>query len=227
MQELKPIYDITPETLIDYEGKIASIIWFAGCPLRCIYCQNPHIVKGVGTISEEEALEFLASRKGWVDGVVLSGGECCMYDGLPSFCEKLKNMGLAIKVDTSGIRPKMALELAKNGLIDTIALDFKAQKDMFETITGANAFNLFERTLKGLLSIDFDFSVRTTVYPEYINESMLSKMATELSLAGYEGVYTIQKAQTHNPTFANLQTSSKEFATSKIESNIPLSFSGF
>jgi pyruvate formate lyase activating enzyme len=227
MQELKPIYDITPETLIDYEGKIASIIWFVGCPLRCIYCQNLHIVGGEGVISEKEALEFLASRNGWVDGVVLSGGECCMYDGLPSFCEKLKNMGLAVKVDTSGIRPKMALELAKNSLIDTIALDFKAQKDMFETITGANAFNLFERTLKGLLSIDFDFSVRTTVYPDYIDESMLSKMANELSLAGYEGVYTIQKAQTHNQTFADLPTSRKEFATSKIESNIPLSFLGF
>ncbi len=227
MQELKPIYDITPQTLIDYEGKIASIIWFAGCPLRCIYCQNPHMIGGEGVISEAEALEFLASRKGWVEGVVLSGGECCMYDGLPSFCEKLKNMGLAIKIDTSGIRPKMALELAKNGLIDTIALDFKAQKDMFETITGANAFNLFERTLKGLLSIDFDFSVRTTVYPEYIDEKTVSKMADELSLAGYGGVYTIQKAQTHNPTFANLPTSCKEFSTSKIESSIPLSFLGF
>jgi len=228
MQDLKPIYDITPETLIEYEGKIASIIWFAGCPLRCIYCQNSDMVGGEGVITEKEALEFLSSRKGWIEGMVLSGGECCMYDGLPSFCEKLKNMGLAIKVDTSGIRPKMALELAKNGLIDTIALDFKAQKDMFETITGANAFNLFERTLKGLLSIDFDFSVRTTVYPEYIDESMLSKMATELSLAGYDGVYTIQKAQTHNPTtFAGLPTSRKEFAISKIESNIPLSFSGF
>jgi len=227
MQQLKPIYDITPETLIDYEGKIASIIWFAGCPLRCIYCQNPDIVKGEGSITEDEALEFLASRKGWVDGVVLSGGECCMYDGLPSFCEKLKNMGLAIKVDTSGIRPKMALELARMGLIDTIALDFKAQKDMFETITGAAAFNLFERTLSGLLSINFNFSVRTTVHPEYMDEKMLSRMAEELRRVGYNGIYTIQKAQTHNRTLANLQESRKEFLTSKVESDTKLAFLGF
>lgn len=78
----RPIYDITPHTLLDYDGKIASILWFAGCPMRCIYCHNPHIVGGEGRISEDEALKFLAGRKDWCDGVVLSGGECCLYGNL-------------------------------------------------------------------------------------------------------------------------------------------------
>ena len=118
-------------------------------------------------------------------------------------------MGLAIKIDTSGIRPKTALELASNRLVDTIALDFKAPKEMFETITGAAAFNLFERTLKGLVRLDFNFSVRTTVYAEYMDETMLSRMADELYNTGYNGIYTIQKAQTDIPTVGNLQKAKK------------------
>lgn len=222
-----PIYDITPHTLIDYEGKNAAIVWFAGCPLRCVYCHNPHILKADGTITEQEALEFLCGRKDWTEGVVLSGGECCMYDGLPQFCEKLKESGFAVKVDTSGIRPKIALDIAKNRLVDTIALDFKAPKESFETITGAAAFNLFERTLKGLLELEFDFSVRTTVHPEYIDESMLSRMADYLHSLGYSGVYTIQKAQTDVPTVGNIHRSEKIFTPSHIESKIKLQFLGF
>ncbi len=223
----KPIYDITPHTLIDYEGVVASIVWFAGCPLRCIYCHNPHIAAGEGGISESEAVEFLSQRRGWSDGVVLSGGECCMYDGIDGFCEKLKKLGFAVKADTSGIRPKMAIELAKNSLVDKIALDFKAPKEMFEIITGAAAYNLFRKTISGLLELDFDFSVRTTVYPEYIDEATVSRMADELYGFGYKGVYTLQKARTQNPTFGNLPHSVKIFDASKVESKIPIRYLGF
>lgn len=222
-----PIYDITPHTLIDYDGKNAAIVWFAGCPLRCVYCHNPHILKADGTISEKEALDFLCERKDWTEGVVLSGGECCMYDGLPQFCARLKENGFAVKIDTSGIRPKSALEIAKERLADTIALDFKAPKEMFETITGAAAFNLFERTLKGLLELDFNFSVRTTVYSDYINESMVSKMSNTLFDMGYAGVYTVQKAITSVPTVGNLPHSGKSFTPSLVDSKLEVKFLGF
>lgn len=225
--DAKPIYDITPQTLIDYEGKIASIIWFAGCPLRCIYCHNPQIIKGEGSIGEEDVLAFLKERAGWIDGVVLSGGECCMYDGLYGFCEKIKQLGLSIKVDTSGIRPKTVIELAKAGLIDTVALDFKAPKEIFEAITGANMFNLFERTLKGLLDLKFNISVRTTVYPEYIDEATISKMADILFGFGYQGEYTIQAARVECGTLGDLPKSKREFRPSLVESKLPLSFIGF
>lgn len=222
-----PIYDITPHTLLDYEGKNAAIVWFAGCPLRCVYCHNPHMLRACGTMSEAEALEFLSGRKDWTEGVVLSGGECCMYDGLPQFCEKLKNMGFAVKMDTSGIRPKSALELAKDRLVDTIALDFKAPKEMFETITGAAAYNLFERTLRGLLELDFDFTVRTTVYPEYLGESAISRMADMLFGMGYRGVYTVQKAVTTVPTLCDLPHSRRPFDRSSINSAVEMRFIGF
>ncbi len=223
----RPIYDITPHTLLDYDGKIASILWFAGCPMRCIYCHNPHIVGGEGRISEDEALKFLTGRKDWCDGVVLSGGECCLYGNLLSFCEKIKSMGFAIKIDTSGIRPKTILELASKGFVDKIALDFKAPKEIFESVTGADAFHLFEKTLKGLIELDFDFSVRTTVYAGCMDENTLSIMADSLYNVGYNGVYTIQKAQTDIPTIGAIQESQKKFIPLLVKSKIKLQFLGF
>lgn len=225
--ELSPIYDITPHTLLDYEGKIASIIWFAGCPLRCVYCHNFHIIKASGNIKIKDALEFLEARKSWNDAVVLSGGECCMYDGILDFCKSIKEMGFLVKVDTSGVRPKTALELAESGCVDKISLDFKAPKELFETVTGANAYNLFEKTLKGLIGIGINFDVRTTVHKHYIDEQAVSKMANMLYDMGYKGTYTVQKARTDCGTFGHLKESKGRFVCSIVDSKIPISFIGF
>ncbi|MDP6613159.1 MAG: anaerobic ribonucleoside-triphosphate reductase activating protein, partial [Candidatus Hydrothermarchaeota archaeon] len=40
------IKGIQKTTLLDYPGKIASIIFLAGCNFRCPYCQNPSLVNG-------------------------------------------------------------------------------------------------------------------------------------------------------------------------------------
>ena len=70
----KPIFSITPFTLLDYPDKTACIIWFAGCNMMCVYCYNPEIVKGKGMLSVDDALNFLKSRINLIDAVVLSGG---------------------------------------------------------------------------------------------------------------------------------------------------------
>jgi pyruvate formate lyase activating enzyme len=68
-----PIYDITPFTALDYPEHLASIFWFAGCNMRCPYCYNPDIVLGEGKLSIEDALGFLQSRRGLIEGVVMGG----------------------------------------------------------------------------------------------------------------------------------------------------------
>ena len=70
----KPIYNITPFTLLDYPDKSACIIWYVGCNMRCLYCYNPEIVLGKGTTTFSEAISFLKSRQGLLDAVIFSGG---------------------------------------------------------------------------------------------------------------------------------------------------------
>ncbi|HJR99561.1 MAG TPA: 4Fe-4S cluster-binding domain-containing protein, partial [Flavobacterium sp.] len=75
----KIISNITPFTLLDYPDKSSCILWYAGCNMRCLYCYNPEIVLGKGTISFSEVLLFLKTRIGLLNAVVFSGGECLIH----------------------------------------------------------------------------------------------------------------------------------------------------
>jgi pyruvate formate lyase activating enzyme len=123
-----PIYSITPFTLLDYPQRSACILWFAGCNMRCLYCYNPEIVFGKGSISFEKALQFIKNRVQLLDAVVFSGGECLLHKKAISFITKVKKMGFLIKIDTNGSQPKVLEELIQKELIDYVALDFNATK---------------------------------------------------------------------------------------------------
>ena len=113
-----PIYSITPFTLLDYAHKSACILWFAGCNMRCLYCYNPEIVLGKGSISFEKALGFLRSRKILLDGVVFSGGECLLHKNIIELIAEVKKMGFLVKIDTNGSQPKVLKSLIEKQLID-------------------------------------------------------------------------------------------------------------
>lgn len=67
-------------TLLDYPGKIATIVFTPGCNFRCGFCHNPEFVLPEQLaelrddfISEEVFFEFLEKRIGFLDGVVICG----------------------------------------------------------------------------------------------------------------------------------------------------------
>ena len=140
-----PIYSITPFTLLDYAHKSACILWFAGCNMRCLYCYNPEIVLGKGTISFEKTLTFLNSRKYLLDAVVFSGGECLLHKNILELITEVKKMGFLVKIDTNGSKPAVLRELLKKRLIDYVALDFKALPAHFKKITQSNFFLPFSK----------------------------------------------------------------------------------
>lgn len=69
----KSISSITPFTLLDYPHKSACILWYAGCNMRCLYCYNPEIVLGKGSIAFTNVVTFLKTRIGLLNAVVFSG----------------------------------------------------------------------------------------------------------------------------------------------------------
>tara|TARA_R110002124_G_scaffold70343_1_gene188963 strand:- start:1014 stop:1730 length:717 start_codon:yes stop_codon:yes gene_type:complete len=188
----KPIYSITPFTLLDYPHKSACILWFAGCNMRCLYCYNPEIVFGKGSISFEKTLEFLNSRKQLLDAVVFSGGECLLHKKSVLFIEEVKKMGFLVKIDTNGSQPKVLEELIEKKLIDYVALDFKAMPENFQKITQSNLFVPFEKSLHLLLESKMPFEVRTTVHSDLLKKEDIEGMMLYLEKAGYTGNYYIQ-----------------------------------
>ena len=213
---VKPIYSVTPFTLLDYPDRSACILWFAGCNMRCIYCYNPEIVFGKGTISFEEIIKFLTTRTKLLDAVVFSGGECLLHKKIISLIIEIKKMGFLIKIDTNGSRPEVLKELIQKKLIDYAALDFKAMPSDFEKITQSQLFIPFEKSLKLLLQNKIAFEVRTTVHSDVLKKEDIRKMINYLENTGYTGNYYIQHFVNGTPTIQKLEHSFKELENENL-----------
>ena len=111
-------------------------------------------------MDEKEVFEFLESRIGLLDGVVLSGGECTLSNDLYDFVKKIKNMGFLVKIDTNGTNFELIKKLVDEKLVDFIALDYKAPKNKFKSISGTDLFDNFEKTLNYLIEKNINMEVR-------------------------------------------------------------------
>jgi len=161
-------------TLIDYPGKLACIIYLAGCNFRCNWCYSSELVLPIKIakqprFSEKEILDFLRERKGLLEGVVICGGEPTINKDLPNFIEKIKNLGFAVKLDTNGSNPKMIKDLVNTKMVDYVAMDIKAspQNQIYESImTEGIKISDIKESVEFLKKGLVDFEFRTTCVPE-------------------------------------------------------------
>lgn len=125
---------LSKQTLIDYPGKIAATVFTQGCNFRCGYCHNPSLVipelfKQTPTFSTTDFLLWLKKRVGWLDAVVITGGEPTIHKALPEFIKSIKDLGFAVKLDTNGTNPVMLQALLDAKLVDFVAMDIKHRPD--------------------------------------------------------------------------------------------------
>lgn len=220
----KPIYSITKFTTLDYPNHLASVFWFAKCNMVCPYCYNPQIVTGNGAISIEEALAFLHSRQGRLDGVVLSGGECTLYPDLESLCIAIKQLNYHIKIDTNGSHPELIQRLIEKQLVDYIALDYKAPLKQYKTLTQYRHPERFEQTLDLLIAQKFPFEVRTTLHSDLLTLHDINAIIQSLEDKGYRGIYYIQHYLHVNETLGKTKEPLTSFDENKILKIIPVQF---
>ncbi len=219
-----PIHSITPFTTLDYPDHLAAILWFAKCNMACSYCYNPNIVLEDGTISVQEALTFLKSRQGRLDSVVLSGGECTLYPDLISLCESIKALGYLIKIDTNGSHPLVLKELMDRALVDYIALDYKAPKSSFKSLTHYRHFEHFEESLERLLKSNTPFEVRTTLHADLLSVDDINTMINDLYEKGYRKTYYIQHYLHVDETLGKTKKPLNIFDKNQLLTIIPVEF---
>ena len=220
----KPIHSITKFTTLDYPDHLASIFWFAKCNMACPYCYNPQIVRENGTIDLEFALQFLHARQGRLDGVVLSGGECTLYPHLEPFCEAIKALGYKIKIDTNGTNPELLERLIEKKLVDYIALDYKAPKRQYETLTHHRHFERFDQSLTLLIQSQFPFEVRTTLHRDLLTTADINAIIEDLHVKGYQGVYYLQNYLHVNETMGHTAPPTRAFDQTELLSLLPIAF---
>lgn len=168
IQENKDILigGLQKSSLIDYPEKISAIIFTIGCNFRCPYCHNPEIIKmdGATVFDVAPVLNFLKTRKGKLDGVVITGGEPTLQKGLPDFIKTIKDLGFAVKIDTNGTNPLMLQKLIDEKLVDYVAMDIKGPIDKYSKIVCKMIdINNIIKSIDILLSSNIDYEFRTTV----------------------------------------------------------------
>ncbi len=156
-------------SFLDYPDKISTIIFTSGCNFRCGYCHNPELINSkTSKYSTEEIIQFLKTRTGKIDGVVITGGEPCIHKDLINFIIKIKELGFLVKLDSNGSYPDVIEKCIP--YIDYIAMDIKAPLYKYQTVINSpvNIDNI-QKSITLIMKSNLDYEFRTTVLKSMLN----------------------------------------------------------
>ncbi len=205
MREVQ-IGGLVPFTTIDYPGKLSAVLFLVGCPLRCVYCSNPHLLSvGDGDYAPDKVLNWLEQRIGKLEAVVFSGGEALMQgDATIQYMKRVREMGFNIGLHTNGFYPELLKKAAD--FVDWIGLDFKATREKYPDLSGQNiAYDNMIRSLDVWLETGKDFEVRITCDPRFISKTDLMEIVAMLADKQVKNV-AIQKYVPHFEDLNNQTT---------------------
>jgi len=209
-----PIKALRKVSAIDYPGKLATTIFVGGCNFRCPYCYNAELVlnpDSIPNIPEPEVLAILSERVGFIDGVCMGGGEPTIHPELPEFLGKVKEMGLLVKLDTNGSRPDVVERLIDRGLVDYVAMDFKASPEKYSKAVGVEApMEAIMRCVELLKSSEIEYEFRTTVVPGIVDEDDLRKIAEVLRGARLYVIQQFRPWRTLDPRMSSVEPYTEE-----------------
>ncbi len=175
------IAGMVKSSLVDFPGLVAGVLFVPGCNYDCFYCHNRSLLEnGPEPIDPELVNAFLIKRSGFLDGIVITGGEPTLQPDLIPFIRSLKTLGYRVKLDTNGAKPQIIKEVLESGLCDYFAVDYKAPSSRYAEICGCNASGrAVLETIETLRRHHASFEVRTTVIPQLSQNDLLT-MAKEL-----------------------------------------------
>ncbi|TWI67810.1 pyruvate formate lyase activating enzyme [Desulfobotulus alkaliphilus] len=193
-------------SLIDFPGKIAALVFTQGCNFHCPYCHNPDLIpmKGKGIFHEEDILLFLEKRKGLLEGLAITGGEPTLQKDLAGFCGKVKGMGYPVKLDTNGSRPEVLKEVISEKLVDYIAMDIKTHPSEYAPgLCKASMEQALESSIRIILESGLDHEFRSTCVHPFITEEKIEKILPLIHGAKTYALQTFSTNSLHNPDFFN------------------------
>jgi pyruvate formate lyase activating enzyme len=186
--ELPEIRGFLKSSLLEWEGKVVSVVYLPGCNLSCKYCHN------WGLVAQPEKYEVvpwadvrghLAENRDFLDGVCVTGGEPTIHAGLGALLREIRATGLLVKLDTNGTNPSMLRELLSDGLVDFVALDVKAPLDgSYAEIAGDCDVEAVRESIGIVLESGIKHEFRTTLVPEFHNEEAMRELGRALGGSG-------------------------------------------
>ncbi len=184
------IRGILPVSLIEWPGKISSVVFTGGCNLRCPFCHNKDLVIGLeqtDKISEDELLNKIRDKKDWIDAVCFTGGEPTLNRDLPELFQKIKEINLSdgklgIMIETNGTNPEMLANLIQNKLVDFLAMDVKAPFDQYQNLLKCpeNLIGKISESVKIITRSGLEYEFRITVAPDVVLLENIEKIGEQI-----------------------------------------------
>lgn len=205
-------------SLIDYKPYLASVVFVGGCSFRCRYCYNPDLVlnpNAIPDISEKEVFDYIESKKEFIDGVCITGGEPCIYPDVAEFCRKLKSKGFLVKMNTNGSRPDVLKKLIDERLIDKVAMDIKSSFDNYDEVAGIPVDKeKITESINLIMNSGIEYSFNTTVIPSIVDKKEIFKIARMIKGAKK---YNLNNFKSNVKLVGNELENTKTFNKSELE----------
>ncbi len=206
-------------SLIDFPGHVACVVFTQGCNFRCPYCHNRELVDPRGfqpTIAANNVLEFLVSRRRYLTGVVVSGGEPTIQRDLIAFMRRVRSLGYAVKLDTNGSRPDVLRRIIEAGCVDYIAMDIKALPEKYgAAIGGADFGRRVEECIALIEDAGIAHQFRTTVVRPFCTLADTRRIRQRLKPAAN---YCLQSYQAGPDVLNPAQVSQRQYPSRWIQS---------
>ena len=198
----------------DFPGFIASTIFLPGCSFRCPYCHNADLVLRPETLADvplDLFCAFLDSRKNWLEGVCVSGGEPLLEPEIEGLLAVIKERNLLVKIDTNGSQPGRLEKLISAGLVDWIAMDAKAPLERYAEVVRAPIDPvLIARSAEIVRKSGLGHVFRTTVVPGLVGEDDVRKIGEWLHGAPLYRIQAFSPLRTLDPSFQSVPPFSRE-----------------
>lgn len=128
-----------PYSFCDWPSKLSCVLFLGSCNLRCPTCHNSKLAwnpETLSPISREKIYSFLNTKKEWLDGIAISGGEPTCTPYLYSLLSELSGFGLGLKLDTNGLKPEIIKTLLEEGLLEMLSVDVKGPWFKYPVLSG-------------------------------------------------------------------------------------------
>lgn len=197
-------------SLLDFPEKICAIVFTQGCNFRCGYCHNPElIVFKQPAWTNAGFFDFLKTRQGKLDGVVITGGEPCLQKDLLDFVKEIKSLGFLVKLDTNGTFPDILEQVMP--YLDYIAMDIKAPLEKYKEIVGLNInIQNISNSINIIMNGKVDYEFRTTVVKSQLSINDFYNIADLISGAKRYYLQKFIPTKTLDKNFMNFETYSEE-----------------
>ena len=167
-------------SLVDFDHRLTTTLFMAGCPFRCPFCHNSDLVLRPGeapTIPWDEILAYLQKRRKMLDAVCVTGGEPTLMPDLKDKLRDIKKLGYLVKLDSNGWNPFVLEELIQERLVDYVAMDIKNSPNRYERTAGVPVnLDTISHSIRLLMESGIDYEFRTTIIEEFHDEQSMAEI---------------------------------------------------